>query len=386
MEHHDVRHENLGRFHRITGSANPAAEARAAELSALWDRQWNRRKAVEAKIDIATRQALKQLQAEEMTGEAETRLAALTSILLAALKPRPAVNWTAHLDKRDFSEPPPVSPAPLAIAREPQGTDLKFNPPRLPLFQRLIHPSRQRELTGAARAAFQAAHEEWNSTVGWFSREHAESTKRFEAGLNDWDARRSAFYAAQGRANARIEELQKRYAMNDAGAVAAACDLALLGAPRPEGFPKFWRIAFDVDAGEMTADYELPAPSDLPAIKVVKYAAGRDAFEETVLSERETAALYEEAMYQTCLAALHLMFASDSGDTIRSIVFNGWVNHIDTRAGCPARACILSLRAAKEIFSAIDLSGVDPKTCFRKLGGAAGARLADLEPVEPAVE
>ena len=146
-------------------------------------------------------------------------------------------------------------------------------------------------------------------------------------------------------------------------------DLILLAADRPDGFPKHWQIAFS--SGVMTVDYELPYTDRMPSVKAVKYAASRDAFETVELPEGERDRLYAEAMYQSCLAVLHLLFASDEADAIRSIAFNGWVNFIDRMK--PARACIMTVQATKQAFCRIDLSSVDPLACFKALNGVASA-------------
>jgi restriction system protein len=375
MAFFDIGHDGLGRYRRLDGTDNTAAA-----LTALWEKQWCRRQVAEAS---ASGHDLKKLQAEEMSEEAEVNRAALTSILLDAVRHRPAIDWSAYLDHREFSEPPPVPPAKFNIAREPQIGEGRFSPVKHSFFARMLHPSRIQEQASAAQSAFDAAHQEWQLTTQWHISEHAAATARYEAALADWDARKGAHFAAQAKANARIEDLRTRFDAHEPGAVAAACDLALLALPRPQGFPKFWRIAVH-PTGALRVDYDLPAPDDMPALKAVKYDTDRNVFAGTMLNEREFAALYEETMYQTALAVCHLLFAVDPGEAVRSVAFNGWVNHVDRRRVCPARCCLLALGANKTDFEAIDLTSVDPKTCFRQLGGAAGVRLADLETVEPA--
>jgi restriction system protein len=113
-------------------------------------------------------------------------------------------------------------------------------------------------------------------------------------------------------------------------------------------------------------------------VKSVKYIAARDAFETLRLPEDERDRLYAEAVYQSCLAVLHLLFASDTADAIRSIAFKGWVNFVDQVHGRPGRACIMSVHAAKEEFRKIDLSAVDPQACFRALNGTVSTKLAAM--------
>jgi restriction system protein len=293
---------------------------------------------------------------------------------LNALHSRPSVDWTPLSDRAEFSEPPPAEPRQSQFVREPRKADFMPGPPRN--LVALIQVRRRRQQKEAAKTAFKTAHDEWEYAVTWKSQEHDAAMKKYRAALADWEARKSAFHTAQAKASARLESLCRRYSGKDADAVVAHCDLVLLAADRPDGFPKQWRI--DFSAGAMTVDYELPSTDQMPSVKRVKYAPSRDAFETVHLPERERDQLYAEAMYQTCLMVLHLLFASDEADAIKSIAFNGWVNFIDTANGRPARACIMSVQATKQAFRRIDLSSVDPQACFKALNGVASTKLAAM--------
>jgi restriction system protein len=368
----DVKHDGLGRFRRITGFG--VAEQKAADQKQLWDKQWQRRQELERRLfaGSAALQALKKIQADEQNEEANREIVALASILLDALRTRPPVEWAQFFDRSEFTEPPPAAPAPLAIVREPRKSDFMPATPRS--LSELLHRRRRRELRAAGEKSFNTANDEWNFAVRYKSREHDAATEKYRAALAGWDARKSAFHAAQAKAKTQLDSLQLRYAAKEADAVIAYSDLILLSADRPDGFPKHWKI--DFAAGAMTVDYELPSTEAMPCVKAVKYAPSRDAFETVELAERDRDALYAEAMVQTCLAVLHLLFASDEADAIKSIAFNGWVNFIDgTR---PARACIMSVQATKQAFRRIDLSSVDPQACFRSLNGVASAKLAAM--------
>ena len=370
----DVKHDGLGKFRRIVGFG--AAEQKAAVQQQLWDKQWQRRQALERKHfagpNGATLQALKKIQADEQNEEANREIVSLASILLGALRARPSVEWEQFYDRGEFAAPPPAAPAPLAIVREPCKSDFRPASPRS-LFE-LLQRRRRRELRAAGEKSFKTAHDEWNFALRYKSREHDAATEKYRSALAEWNARKSAFHAAQAQAKTRLDSLHLRYTAKDADAVIAYSDLILLSADRPDGFPKHWQIAFS--SGVMTVDYELPSTDRMPSVKAVKYAASRDAFETVELPEGERDRLYAEAMYQSCLAVLHLLFASDEADAIRSIAFNGWVNFIDRMK--PARACIMTVQATKQAFCRIDLSSVDPLACFKALNGVASAKLAAM--------
>jgi restriction system protein len=365
----DVKHDGLGRFRRIAGFG--VVEQKAAAQKQLWDKQWQKRQELERKLPAGALQALKKIQADEQSEDARRQIVSLTSILLDALR-APSVDWAQFYDSGEFSEPPPAAPAALQLAREPRNGDFRPAPPRSLLD--LLQHRRRRELRAASEKNFKNAHDDWQNAARWKSREHDAASERYRAALAGWEARKSAFYAAQAEAVARLNALYQGYASKDADAVVAYSDMVLLSAGRPDGFPTHWGIA--LSDGVMTVDYELPSTEAMPSVKAVKYASSRDAFNTVELPERERDQLYAEAMVQSCLAVLHLLFASDEADAIKSIVFNGWVNFIDKAR--PARACIMTVQATKEAFRRIDLKSVDPQACFKALNGVASAKLAAM--------
>ncbi|HEY0281264.1 MAG TPA: hypothetical protein VGC27_01425 [Rhizomicrobium sp.] len=372
-----VKHDGLGKFRRIAGYG--VVEQKAAAQKQLWDKQWQRRRELERKLpaDSTVLQALKKIQAEEQSEEARREILSLTSILLDALRARPAVDWAQFYDGGEFSEPPPAEPASPRTPEAPREAEFKPAPPRS-LFE-LLHARRRRELKAASERKFKNAYDDWQHSVRWKTRQYEAAAERYRAALAGWEARKSAFYAAQAEAVARLNSLHQRYAGKDADAVIAYSDMVLLSAGRPDGFPKHWTIAFA--GGMMTVDYELPSTEAVPGVKAVKYLPSRDAFETVELPPRERDQLYAEAMYQTCLSVLHLLFAADEAGAIKSIIFNGWANFIDKAR--PARACIMTVQTAKTDFSRIDLASVDPRACFKSLNGVASAKLAAMTEAAP---
>ena len=368
----DVKHDGLGKFRRIAGFG--VVEQTADAQKQLWDKQWQRRRELERKLFARSTalQALKKIQADEQSEEARREILSLTSILLGALRAPPSVDWAQFAAGGEFSEPSPAEPASLRSLSEPRKKDFRPGPPRS-LFE-LLNQGRRRALKAASEKNFNSAHDDWQNAVRWKSRQHDAATERYRTALAGWQSRKAAFHAAQAEAEARLESLHRRYASKDAEAVVAHSDMVLLSTGRPDGFPKHWSIA--LADGVMTVDYELPSTEAMPSVRAVKYASSRDAFEIVELPQRERDQLYAEAMVQSCLAVLHLLFASDEADAIKSIVFNGWANFIDKAK--PARACIMTVQTTKVDFARIDLASVDPQACFKSLNGVASAKLAAM--------
>lgn len=369
----DVRHDGLGRFRRLTAASRDAAEAEARALAHLWDTQWARRQAIERHADPALLDALKRLEAEEASEEAARAIAALTAILPGALRARHAVDWSPLYDRSAFAEPPPAEP--VALPRDPEPLPSEFK--RAPLTLRtLISPARMRARREAAETAHREAHEAWEKLTCAKAVEHAAAVAAWRAAFAGWERRKSAFLDLQARTNARIDALRAGYARKEPEAVVGHCDLLLLALARPAGFPAFWTMTFA--HGVLGIEYDLPSTAAVPVVESVRYVPARGAFDTVVLSEAERERRYCRAVFETCLAALHALYAGDEAGAIKSVAFNGWVNYLDAAGGRPGRACALTVTAEKSAFAALDLAGTDPESAFRALNGTMSARLAAM--------
>ena len=363
----DVRHDGLGRLERVCAPSRPLAERRAQALATRWDAAFKRRQAAAGSLAGA----LGKLEADERTEAAEQAASALTSILIEALRSSPAADWV-H-DNTVYNEPAPVPPPPPLHEAEPQAQDF----PREALtLATLVSRRALRQRRETATAKFQAAHDGWSYLKRWREQEHDKATATYKALRDDWQTRQAAFGEMQARANARLDALIQSYGRREPDAVIGHCDLALLALDRPAGFPCFWTMSYA--DGALQIDYDLPSMDVVPVVKAVKYAPSREAFDVTVLGESERERLYGEAVFQTCLAVLHTLCASDTADAIASVTFNGWTNYIDGAAARPGRACALSITAAKAMVRDLDLASVDPQACFRALNGSMSPKLAAL--------
>lgn len=366
----DVRHDGLGRFARVSAPSRPLAEQRAAGLSKRWQDRYERRKAALDRAGPALLDTLHRLTAQEESEDAEYAAAALTSILLGALRRAPMSDWSALADTAAFAEIEPVQPEPPRLEAEPQRQDFQREKLTLSL---LVNPSAMRRRREQAEAKYEAAHQAWRYLKTWREQEHLKSYRAFKSAEGDWQARHAAFADLQNRSNARLAAVAEGYAAGNPEAVIAHCDMTLLAMDRPEGFPCFWTMAYD--QGALSIDYSLPNMDVVPVLKGVKYLPTRQSFETVPLAARERERLYGEAVFQSALAVLHTLFAGDSANAIRSIAFNGWVDFVDQAALRPGRACILSLTTGKEAFSALDLSSIDPQACVRSLNATMGGKL-----------
>jgi restriction system protein len=117
----------------------------------------------------------------------------------------------------------------------------------------------------------------------------------------------------------------------------------------------------------------MPPLEAFPSVKEVKYIASRKELKESSISDTQKARMFDDSMYKITLRSIHELLEADSTGAIDAVSFNGWVKSINKATGKEENNCILTIQVKKEHFLEIDLSRVDPKTCFKKLKGVAAA-------------
>jgi len=380
----DIEHKGLAKFKRIRGNDQFVIRRRAEEQLRMWDSQWQRKQELDEarrlRLRVGSDRIQKKSLAQEQTEDAQFAIDELRNILSRTLN-SDAMTWDSLYDRSELTEPRPETPTYEDFPKEPKADDAKFRP-RIPLWGYVI-PFFKRIRIGRATRRWKAEHDKWAAEVELISERNNQHFTNYKQSLRAWNDKLVAFKSAQNETNSRIEILQQRHLNKESDAIVEFTDLILSRSDYPNCFPKHWEIAFDGPTGVMVVDYDLPDLDSLPKVAAVKYIQARDEFESVLLKDKESEALFETAIYQTCLRTVREICTSDHNGAIRSVTFNGYVNFIDRSNGKPARSCIVSLQATKATIDTIDFNAVDPKACFRALKGVGSAKLAGMVAIVP---
>jgi restriction system protein len=185
---------------------------------------------------------------------------------------------------------------------------------------------------------------------------------------------------------ARVSAFKEAVASGERSAVEEFFSIVLERSDYPEYFPREFAIAFNPVTKILVCDYQLPSPGALPTLKEVTYVKSRKALVEKHLSKKESEAMYDSVVYQTCLRTIHELFSADEFGVLDLVTFNGWVRDVDRGTGKDINPCILSLQVSRQVFEEIDLPRVDPKACFKTLKGVGSTKLHALAPVAPLLQ
>jgi restriction system protein len=231
----------------------------------------------------------------------------------------------------------------------------------------------------AAQAAFAAA-----------TAEHAQREARRSAELSQ---ARAAFDEATQQArrqasdqNEAIDAFRAEFEAGDPDAVVSYLDMVLQASDYPDGFPRTFKLAYVPTSRQVVVEYELPGVDVVPAVKTYRYVKASDTVTETARPKSQIMSAYTSVLAQITLRTLHEIFEADRGKLVDVIVFNGMLSSIDRSTGQPVRPCVITVRAIRDAFAALDLANVDPLACLKYLSASVSRSPAELVPVRPVLE
>lgn len=374
----DVRHKKLNLHKEVSAPEIFILQSKMDALMAAWDEKFEQ---FTKKQNVLSGHAA----AEDLTGDAITRLDSLGRILVHTLSVDDRVDWEALKDKRTYDFPkryPEEKPSTKAEA-EPQ-----YTAPKIGFFDLLL----------GRKARIIASAEDSHGTAvrAWEDREHRRKTdhemavlawnKRQKTFWDDHHVKKAAFETEQAASHAEVDRLKSEVANGQEDAVIEHASLVLEASDYHGLFEKSYLVQYHGDKKLLKIAYDLPSIDVLPSIKSVKFVKATGELKESFIPDREKKFNFESACYQVCLRTLHELFESDDFGNIGSILFNGFVTFVSPATGMEQRSCILSLLVDRENFTNIDLSRVDPKTCFKSLKGVSAASLASLAAIPPVME
>jgi len=404
----EIKHLGLKTSRVLKDSDKRRLEYKIEAQFKKWDEQWpkichkNKLQAdKEASLNIA----------EERTRDAQEKQKQIDDLLIYTLNIDDTVNWDSLKDTKEFKVPNPkyilerrlsiiAPPAPPTFRGLPQEPYFGLYKPQLSLVDNIFKSLKEKKIKQAetlyqeAMTAWEKSVDETNSFNSNLKEQHEQKlkefeekkqtvNKRFDALEKDWEMKKESYNNNQKEYNDKIEKLKENYFHNNAEAVIQYCEMVLNNSQYPETFPKDFDLDYNSDSKLLIVEYVLPTPDDLPTLTEVKYIATKKELKEWFLSETQLSKNYDSAIYKITLRTLHELFEADKAEALEAVIFNGWVNAINKATGKKVNNCIVTIQVKKTEFNQIELSNVDPKTCFKNLKGIGSSKLSGITAVKP---
>lgn len=357
----------------IRGMTKAEVEQKARAQLVIWQRQADkqREKDLAEIARLAEQDQLRALeaQANNNTHEAQARLTALGELLRRGLDGGKRFRWD---DLKRHQQYPPFQFGEYPPSYEAVAQVLGV--PTKSAFEGIFASRRtiREELEGRAQVVYQAA-------VAAYETRKAEAWKAYQE-------KRSAFERAWDEYNRSIDDQRARFQNGDPEAAKICLQHILAGLNLPEDYGQDFDVAFDAGSGTAVVNLQLPTLDEFPRISGYKFVKGRKASDPIEMKQKDFEALYDSVIYQIALLTMHRVFRDATSEALQAIVFNGWVTGIDRKTGNDFTSCILSVRATRPAFQALNLERVDPKECVRNFKGLVAGPLAQLAPVKPILD
>ncbi|MEN6370907.1 MAG: restriction endonuclease [Armatimonadota bacterium] len=391
-------HKGLNTFKVFRGRDEDEVEQKAEAQLAQWKEAWGKKCALDqARGDREQKKAL----AEKQTADAQKKIEELQNLLSFTLNKDDRVDWDTLKDKTPFNKPQPNIPMPAKPTPVPSPLPPRRDDPRykvtLGFLDNFSTTRKQQKIDSASRlfaqdmAAWEHAKKQaelrTQESLKVYNEQVAKWSLEAKAAYQKWEGELAEFNRRQAEHNASIDRLRSEYEAHQPDKIIAYCKMVLSRSEYPKTLNMGqYDLEYDPDSKILIVEYSLPSLDDMPKTKAVKYVQTRDALEETQLTSSIVNDLYDTVLYQICLRTIHELYEADTIQAIDMIVFNGWVNSIDSSTGQEVNACILSLQAKRDEFLSINLAQIEPKACFKKLKGVAGAKLHGMSAIAPILQ
>lgn len=309
-------------------------------------------------------------KAEHDTKAALFKIGEYRNILLDALNLDSSIDInslkkTVELKEFEFKEEPP------SIEEINVELDVPKKSIVLEFFFKSIEDKRIK-LENDAKNLFEIRIKEYND-------KKAEARKKYDDKRLKFDDKIKSF-------NATIDKFKNDLVNCEEHAIEKYINLVLEKSKYPFKMKKQFEIQYDSLSQVLIISYELPTKNIIPSIIEHRYIATRKEIDPINMKPKEFNQYYEDILYKVCLRNVYEVYESLKIDSLKTVIFNGWIKGIDPKTGNDYHACIMSLQASREEFSKLNLKRVNPKECFKNLKGISAGPLSELAPIKPILD
>ena len=288
-----------------------------------------------------------------------------------------------HIDFESLKQRPQLRPFdPGALAHEERVPDPKwFAVSPLSASRRLLPGTKARH--DADVAAAQRRYED-------ACQHHAlRRERRLDAWRRAYDEHNSRNAQLVGQAqqhNAQIDSFRRDFEARDPDAVVSYFGLVLQASVYPETFPQRYRLAYIPESKQLVLEHQMPDLGVIPTVKAYKYLKTKDEVTATARPATQIRALYTSLVAQIALRTLHEIIEADRLGLAETIVYNGFVDTVNSATGRGIKPTLVSVRTSRDTFLELDLARVEATACLRHLGASFSKSPSELAPVRPVLE
>ncbi|MFA4885007.1 MAG: hypothetical protein WC601_04415, partial [Desulfotomaculaceae bacterium] len=199
------------------------------------------------------------------------------------------------------------------------------------------------------------------------------------------EAKKTAYMAEQSAYNSKVEQLQLDFEKGHPAAIQSFARIALNQISTPDSIKVDFDAICQPEEKLLVINGLLPGYFELPRAISYQYEKEAEEIVPIEMEEQEFDIFYQSILLQITLSALHIIFSVIPARHIQWVGFNGWVENDNAGDSHNSESCILTCKAARDIFAAIDLTKSSPADCFQGLKGLLAESPQGTAAVRPIV-
>lgn len=184
----------------------------------------------------------------------------------------------------------------------------------------------------------------------------------------EWKENRMNHRIKQEERKSEIDNIRIKYLRADTNSIITLCKEILDCSYYNFEFDKNIEIEFNQETKLLLVEYTLPT------------------LENLLVSKSELSRLFDEAVYAITLRSIYEILINDTAKTINAINFNGWIKSINKATGKRENNCIVSIQVQHNNFMDVELSSVEPKSCFKFFKGVGSSKLYGITAIQPILQ
>lgn len=187
---------------------------------------------------------------------------------------------------------------------------------------------------------------------------------------------RAAYLNAQMEYNNAVERLQLDYEKGDPAAIQSIARIVLNGILRPDLVRVYFDAVYQPAEKLLVIDALLPSYYDLPRALSYQYSKGAGEITPIEMSDQEFDAFYLDLILQIALSAMDTIFKAIPARHVQGVGFNGLIENDKIEKNLDTKSCIMTCKAARNDFTALDLARNSYSENFFKLKGQLAKSLS----------
>lgn len=147
-----------------------------------------------------------------------------------------------------------------------------------------------------------------------------------------------------------------------------------------------FEVQFQAGKDVLIVSRKLPSKVVLPKFSDIKWNKRNNDIEMVKWKDKEFHQFHEDVIFQISLLTIKHIFEFSPQEVIKRVVFNGWIDYVNSSTGRDESACIISLDVERDNFMNINLDKVDYKNCIKGLKGIISPDFINMLPVQPKLD